>query len=71
MIMMVMVKLIAANVYSGLAKALCKRLMEVTLFNFHLTSFIAILCRTWSVYPHVTHEKTEVEKQDNLFSTTQ
>lgn len=68
---MVMVKLIAGNVYSGLAKALCECLMEVTLFNFHLTSFVAILCRSWSVYPHETDEKTEVEKQGNLFSTTE
>lgn len=66
-----MVRIIAAHIYSGLAKALGECLTKVTLFNPHLTSFITILCRTWCVYPHVTNEEAKVERQDNSFSTTQ
>lgn len=42
-VMMVMVRLIATNIYLGLAKALGKCLTEVILFNFHLTNFLRIL----------------------------
>lgn len=64
--MIVMVGIIAANIYLGLTKALGKCLMEVILFYPHLMNFIIMQCRTWCVYLLVTNEETEVERQGNI-----
>lgn len=66
-VMTVMVSIIAANIYLGLARPSGKCLTEVILFNPHLTNFIIImLCRTWCAYLHVTDEETEVRRQGNV-----
>ena len=65
-IVMVMLQIIAANTYLGLAKALGKCLTEVILFSPHLMSFIIMPCRAWSAYPHMRDEETQAERQGNM-----
>lgn len=64
--MIVMVGIIAANIYLGLTKVLGKCLVEVILFYSHLMNFLIMLYRTWCVYPLVTDEETGVERQGNM-----